>query len=369
LLNWFIAIRTTKHLEFYNKAYLMPNRTVVILSALEGAERQVLRQYISNETVVRHPDSQTDYYAGNIQTETGEVRLILARTDQTNVSASLETDRALSFFKPRYAFFVGVAGGLKDVAIGDLVIGKDVFGYERGKTTAEGFKSRPGAGNSSYHLERAATNFAHSITWKQLAESLPTPNFSEPVQVITGTIAAGEKVDAAITSELHQFLKVHCNHALAVEMEGFGFLEACRQHHAVHGLLVRGISDLVDNKNNTEELGSQPYASANAAAFTIALIKQLYSKEAINRLPTADEGRRLVVLAGDLYSGGIRDVSIWERAGGKVADIAVSPSGRTQWQDAIRMLTNGGRGATLTRLLDEMLEDFPHHPDLIQLQG
>jgi nucleoside phosphorylase len=347
----------------------MPNRIIVILSALEGAERQVLRQYLSNETVVRHPDSRTDYYAGDIQTETGGVRLILARTDQTNVSASLETDRALSFFKPHYAFFVGVAGGLKDVAIGDLVIGKDVFGYERGKVTAEGFKSRPGAGNSSYQLERAATNFAHSIAWQQIAESLPNHNFPEPVQVVTGTIAAGEKVDAAITSELHQFLNLHCNHALAVEMEGFGFLEACRQHQAVHGLLVRGISDLVDNKGITDKLGSQPYASANAAAFTIALIKQLYSKEATNRLPTVEEGKRLVALASNLYSGGIRDMSIWERAGGKVADIAVSPSGRTQWQDAVRMLTNGGRGATLTILLDEMLEDFPYHPDLIQLRG
>lgn len=347
----------------------MPNQTVLILSALEGPERQVLRKHIADETDVQHPDSHTDYYSGSLQTESGKIRIILGRTDQTNVSASLETDRALILFKPRYAFFVGVAGGLKDVGIGDLVIGKDVFGYERGKTTPDGFKSRPGSGNSSYQLERAATNFAHSAAWKSVAEKLPNNNFPKPVNVVTGTIASGEKVDADVESELHKFLKLHCNHALAVEMEGYGFLESCRQHQDVHGLLVRGISDLVVAKEEAEELDSQPYASENAAAFIFALIQQLYSKGVTNRLPTADEGKQLVAVACELYPGGIKELDIWARAGGHVADIAVSPNGRMQWMDAIRWMRNGGRGATLNGLLEVMLEDFPSHPEVIQLRG
>ncbi|MBO3273485.1 5'-methylthioadenosine/S-adenosylhomocysteine nucleosidase, partial [Hymenobacter defluvii] len=244
---------------------------------MEGNERQVFRPYLSNEQVVRHPATQTDYYTGTLLTETGEVKLVLGRTDQTNVSAALETGQALNHFTPRYAFFVGVAGGLKDVDLGDIVIGKDVYGYERGKTTADGFKARPGAGNSSYVLERTATHFVQSKEWKDIARQLPNGTFQSPINIVTGTIASGEKVDGAVTSELHTFLQQHCNHALAVEMEGFGFLEAARQHPQVHALVVRGISDLVDDKSKSEGLGSQPYASANAAAFTIALIKQLYS--------------------------------------------------------------------------------------------
>ncbi|GAB3857100.1 hypothetical protein GCM10028822_30260 [Hymenobacter terrigena] len=347
----------------------MPNRTVVILSALEGAERQLFRPYLvaASETIERHPDTHTDYYVGTLATETGDVKLVLARTDQTNVSASLETDRALSHYKPHYAFFVGVAGGLKDVGIGDLVIGKDVYGYERGKATDEGFKARPGAGNSSYALERAATSFAYSPAWNALAAQLPTAHFSNPIKVLTGTIASGEKVDSDVESELHHFLHLHCNHALAVEMEGFGFLEASRQHQQVHALLVRGISDLVNNKGQSEALGSQPYASANAAAFTIGLIRQLYSREVFNRLPTPAEAKQLVTVASELYPSGIQTGSIWERAGGRVADIAVSQNGRAQWQEAARWLRTGGRGGTFATLLEEMMQDYPDNPALLAL--
>ncbi|WP_198174755.1 phosphorylase family protein [Spirosoma arboris] len=348
----------------------MLDNKVLILTALEEVERQVLRTFISQETIVYHPQSKTDYYAGVLPTESGEITIILARTDQTNVSASLETNRALDFFKPQYAFFVGIAGGLKDVGIGDIVIGKDVFAYERGKTTVDGFKSRPGEGNSSYKLERLATNFAKSDRWKQISKTLPTTNFPAPVNVQTGTIAAGEKVDASVESDLHKFLKVHCNHALAIEMEGFGFLEACRQHPSVEGLLIRGISDLVDDKSASDAGGSQPYATHNAAVFTFELIKQLYSEVKGERLPTDEERKLFVKLACELYPGGIRENSVWDRAGGQIAAIAISNNGKSQWLEAIRLISNGGGGkVTFNSILEAMLEDHESNRELIQLRG
>jgi len=70
------------------------------------------------------------------------------------VNAAIETGQALAYFQPNYAFLVGVAGGLKDADIGDLVIGDDAFGYERGKATATGLSARPSVGTISYQLER-----------------------------------------------------------------------------------------------------------------------------------------------------------------------------------------------------------------------
>lgn len=348
----------------------MLNKKVLILSALEGVERQLLRPFLSDEKTEYHPISGTDYYTGLLATNAGDIEVILARTDQTNVSASLETERALSHFLPRYVFFVGIAGGLKDVGIGDIVVGKDVFGYERGKDTSEGFKSRPSPGLSSYKLERVATSYAHSEEWKVIAAALPNSTYTSPIDIYTGTVASGEKVDASTGSDLHKFLQVHCNHALAIEMEGYGFLEAARQHPSTDALLVRGISDLVDNKAASDAGGSQPYATRNAATFIVHLIKLLYSNVVQGRFPTDAERKQFVSIVTELYPGGVRENSIWERAGGKVSAVSLGTNGKSQWLEAIRLISNGGGGdITFNSLLDTMLEDYESNEALIQLRG
>jgi len=39
-------------------------------------------------------------------------------------------------------------------------------------------------------------------------------------------------------------------------MDGYGFLKAARQYSNVHALIVRGISDLVENKSAADKQGS-----------------------------------------------------------------------------------------------------------------
>src|SRR5262249_29658521 len=82
----------------------------------------------------------------------------------------------------------------------------------------------------------------------------------------------GEKVLASTQSELFRLLKETYGDALAVEMEGYGFLRAVRKHHPVHGLVIRGISDLLDDKTEADASGAQQVAAQRAAAFAFQVL-------------------------------------------------------------------------------------------------
>ncbi len=343
----------------------------LILTALEGPERQEVKKLMGETTVDFHPVTKTDYYIGQL-TKHGVHQVYLGRTDQTNVNAGIETERAIQHFKPDYVFFLGVAGGLKDVKIGDIVIGKDVYGYEKGKATDKGFLPRPNFGFSSYEMERIANLYAHADEWKTIVAENKNENFDGSlVEVFAGTIAAGEKVDSSELSDLHKFLKINCSHALAIEMEGLGFLEVCRQHPQVKALLIRGISDLVENKSTADSSGSQNFASLNAAKFLFGLIDFVLTNNATSKNDSLDKDEKALILkaARELYPSGLKENSIWERAGGDLSKIALfGINGKTQWFEAFQLIEKGGAGRlTFKTLSQAMLDDYGDSPELLMI--
>ncbi len=337
------------------------NQKIVILTALE-VEREAVEKHLSNISLVKHPITKTDYTKGFLLNGKEPLEVIVGRTDQTNVNAALETERALEYFNPSYTFFVGVAGGLKDVCVGDIVIGSDVIGYERGKAEAENFKSRPQFGTSSYDLERFATSYSKSNEWKEIAAKLTDKQFASEIKTFTGTIASGEKVDASYSSDLHRFIKQNASHALAIEMEGLGFLTVCRSRPAVKSLLLRGVSDLVNDKGEMDGQGSQPYASQNVSAFLFGVINQL---DNLLQGGSTKPENQLIEIMCKLYPRGIEDQGIWIRAGGDLSLVPLTTTGKGQWAEAIRLLKFGGGGKiTFIALLSTVKDDYPGNIDV-----
>ena len=253
----------------------MEDRTVypgraLILTALP-VEYEAVRAHLSK--VSEKTYRGTVYEQGSFRAGRWLWDILIAEIGPGNSSAAIEAERAVSYFQPDVVLFVGVAGGVKDVVIGDVVVATRVYGYESGKETREGFLARPDVGESSYRLISRSRAEARRQEWAQRilgrGQSVRTPH------VYLGPIAAGEKVVATVESRLYQFLQSHYNDALAIEMEGRGFLAATHANEQVQALIIRGISDLLEKKEETDKNNSQELASRHAAAFAFEVLAQL----------------------------------------------------------------------------------------------
>ena len=85
-------------------------------------------------------------------------------------------------------------------------------------------------------------------------------------------------------------------------------------------------------------------------------------------IPETEKWTAFEELAAELYPGGPDDGGLWERAGGKDADLSSGGDGRTRWRNAMRNMRNG-KGPTPSELLAMMLEDFPNNERLLHLAG
>lgn len=192
----------------------------------------------------------------------------VVQTGMGNARSAAATERALNHFKPDFAFFVGIAGGLRDdLRIGDVVAANKVYGYESGKS-GEKFQPRPEAPPVSHEAEERANALVRSNLWQKRITPTPRPK----PKAIVRPIAAGEKVLVAESSEDLKRVRATYTDAHAVAMEDHGFATAVRQHQAICFAVVRGISDLIENKQEADRSGSHEIAARNAAAFAFEML-------------------------------------------------------------------------------------------------
>ncbi|UIE38585.1 HEAT repeat domain-containing protein [Leptodesmis sichuanensis] len=242
---------------------------VAILTALP-VEYLAVRAHLTDLHEETHPKG-TIYERGKFAADGSTWDVGIVEIGAGNPGAALEAERAIAYFNPDVILFVGVAGGIKDVALGDVVASTKVYGYESGKAE-ETFRPRPEVGLSAYGLEQRARAEARKTDWLQRLPSAPSPT----PKVYVAPIAAGEKVVASTESEVFQFLRSNYGDAIAVEMEGFGFLDAARANQQVSALVIRGISDLIYNKTEADKEGYQKIAARHASAFAFETLAKYH---------------------------------------------------------------------------------------------
>lgn len=250
----------------------------VILTALP-VEYAAVRVHLSDLHEQTH-EQGTVYEEGTFRGE--QVwDVVLVEIGAGNAKTAAEAERAMQHFRPRVLLFVGIAGGLKDVEIGDIVVATKVYGYESGKAESE-FLPRPHVFTPSYRLEQRARAAGRKIDWMKRLES---PADGLKPRVFLGAIATGEKVVASRASEISRFIQENYGDSLAIEMEGHGLLEAASINEQVEALVVRGISDLLDRKSQSDAGGSQQLAATHASAFAFEILANIASLVDLPKYP------------------------------------------------------------------------------------
>jgi nucleoside phosphorylase len=312
----------------------------LILTAL-GLEYSAVKSHLSRCLTVVH--ERGSRYEWGYADQAGGQKVAIVECGAGNTGAAVEGERAIAFFKPQHVLFVGVAGGIKDVALGDVVFASKVYGYESGKAKDQ-FLPRPQLFTTSYSILQAA---------KEVARNAISGSKS-----IVAPIAAGEKVIASVDSAEYHFIRSAYSDACAVEMEGYGFLHAGYAND-VECMVVRGISDLISGKLEADASGSQERAAENAAKAAFSLIKLLH----IDKVNREFDKDAFAEIAEELYPLGPNDNQLWSRAGGSLALLIPGQSGRAAWYSAIRLLLLGGGGPdiTLAKLIDVMSNEHPRN--------
>ncbi len=253
----------------------------VILTALP-VEYNAVKAHLRNLSEETHPRGDV-YQRGTFVGARGAWDVLIGQIGEGGPRAAAAINRAIEYFDPGVVLFVGVAGSIKDAALYDVVAARKVYGYESGKAEEE-FLPRPEVGNASFTLEQRARAEATNGQWVRRIHG-PKPN--ETPHVFIKPIAAGEKVVASTKSAIYTFLRKAYSDAVAVEMEGHGFLLGVDMNEQVKGLVIRGISDLLDNKAEADAHGSQEIASCYASAFAFEMLARLDTGDPSKKQPSA----------------------------------------------------------------------------------
>ncbi len=253
-------------------------RRAVILTAI-ALEYRAVRAHLDGVEEAQHP-RDTIYEVGAFEGQTGTWDVAIVEIGAGNNKAAAEAERAIEHFDPEVALFVGVAGGLKDVRLGDVVAGTKIYNYAAGKAK-NAFEPRPDLGNASYALEQRAKAEARTEEWlRRLGSGVPDP----APHAVVAPIAAGEQVVASRRSPTCRMIRSLYGDAVAVEMEGRGFLQAVQANARVHAIVIRGISDLLDKKAAADASGSQERAARHAAAFAFQILSK-FRQEGVSAAP------------------------------------------------------------------------------------
>jgi nucleoside phosphorylase len=183
-----------------------------------------------------------------------------------NVEAAILTQAAIDAYSPDMAVLSGICGGVgSDVRLGDILVARDVWDWQGGKFTDQGFVPDINVVNSSRALVDKANELRCDSAWlSEVWRSFKGAKPEHPPKIHIGAIASGSLVVAS--SEISAEISERKRKTVGIEMEAFGFQYACQRHDrkTIEFITVKGVCDLADSEKNDDYQAYAAYISAAA---------------------------------------------------------------------------------------------------------
>ena len=255
-----------------------PRRALILTTVL--CESLAVKAHLTTpEMLIK--ENAAPYEYGRFSDPAGDWLVVHAITTQGNSAAGLVASEAHQDFGRFHALmFVGVAGSLKDdIPIGNVVVADCVYNGHSAKVEDTQILGRSHGLVPALELLTAAQVLIYSDEWTEMIRAphrMELPNKAEypcefpPSAVIKG-IVSGEEVVASDKSARSVWIRTHFNGCGAVDMEGWGVMNAARRQNTP-AIIVRGISDMCAGKDHAKDKLHQPIAAAHAAAFAFSIL-------------------------------------------------------------------------------------------------
>lgn len=237
--------------------------TAIIFVAIPVEYGAVISR-LQNLEELEGPDHHT-FELGFAEATDGIWKVVLVETGDGNNKAAAYVAKCIAQFKPDITVFCGVAGGVKDVVLGDVVVGDTIYFYDRIKDD-DFVRARP---TDTIQANETLLQAARHVARIHMRE--PTP----PYKVFVKPIATGGALVANPKGAVAEMIGKNYNDSLAVETEGSGYMMSAHIFEKP-AIVVRGASDLLTDKAVTDRAGWQKKAAENAADFVVKLLKRLH---------------------------------------------------------------------------------------------
>ena len=234
---------------------------VLFLTTLVSVNDEVVQRLKSVEDI---PIRDKVYEYGQFTSHNTTWDVWVGMVGMGSLKASMDTERAISYFSPDLIILVGIAARTERVSVGDVVVAQSIHHYESGKINGESVDSHIEYANQK--LIKSAKTEARRNLWTKHIQRSKSKN--KP-RAHVGMLVSTEKISNFNALEVNQF---HQNAlAMAMDMEGRGVLLAANSNNT-DALIVCGITDTI---NGFKKDDYRKLASNNACAFAIEVLSQL----------------------------------------------------------------------------------------------